>query len=195
MKTEFQYNPTLTAQQNEILRKAFNQPEITKTVTTVPTTDTLQEGEQALYSDGTYQWLYINLSGSILRTQLSDSTASSDVAWTDYSGTSTIVGWISISTKFIYYTKVGKLVFVNYYIYGTSNATGVSFTLPYVSVNAPLNFPSGQNYDNGVTLTTPGEIYIAANSSTVACYKDMAGAAWTNTGGKTVWGNFCYPIP
>ena len=42
------------------------------------------------------------------------------VAWTDYSATSTIVGWSSYTTKSIFYKKIGKLVFVQFVISGVA---------------------------------------------------------------------------
>jgi hypothetical protein len=54
------------------------------------------------------------------------------VTWTDYSGSSTIVGWTTPTAK-IRYKKIGKLVWVQYQITGTSNAGTTSFTLPFAN--------------------------------------------------------------
>ena len=53
------------------------------------------------------------------------------VAWTDYSATSTIVGWTSYTTKEIWYKKIGKIVFVTFHIAGTSDDTVANFTVPF----------------------------------------------------------------
>jgi hypothetical protein len=64
------------------------------------------------------------------------------VALTDYSAVSTITGWSSITTKQIYYKKIGKTVLIYYHVDGTSNATIKRFTLPYTVNNyATLYIP------------------------------------------------------
>lgn len=111
--------------------------------------------------------------------------------WADYSAVSTIVGWSSFTTKLIYTKKIGKTVFVVFNLSGTSNATSISFTLPYV-----LNFPStiqvawGNGANNGTTLSSGGRFYMSG--STVVALSDMASGAWTSTGVKTTIGQFFY---
>jgi len=124
-------------------------------------------------------------------------TATGDIytnAWTDYSATSTVVGWSDFTAKIIYTKKIGKVVFVKFILSGTSNATGISFTLPYAceAVAGNVSVPMGYGIDNTEALTTPGRLSIVANTATVNCYKDMAGAAWTNSGNKYVGGSFWY---
>ena len=115
-------------------------------------------------------------------------------AWVDYGGTSSVAGWVATPAINIWYKKVGNLVFVIYNITGTSNATSASFTLPYTSVSGSSNIvrTACQAEDNGVFLTTPGYLVLAANSATVNVYKDFMGAAWTNNNGKTIGGQFWY---
>lgn len=115
------------------------------------------------------------------------------VAWTDYGVTSTIVGWSSFSIKSIFYKKIGKLVFVTFYIYGVSNSTAVTFTLPYTSKNDALNYMAAiQAFDNSVTLTTPGRMRLPNNSNIVTCYSNFASAVWTASNDKAVIGQFWY---
>ncbi|KKN36236.1 hypothetical protein LCGC14_0775660 [marine sediment metagenome] len=116
------------------------------------------------------------------------------VGWTDYGGTSTIVGWAATPTKNIWYKKIGNLVFVNYYITGTSNATNVTFTLPYTTKNSTqANIASAARVtDNGTLSGTSGLLYLTANSNTAAVYTGWDAAAWTNSGTKTVQGQFWY---
>ena len=66
MKTEFTRIAGLSNEQNELLRKAFDSPEKTKRVTTIPTADTIGEGEFRVYDDGTDKWLYSKVAGSIV---------------------------------------------------------------------------------------------------------------------------------
>jgi hypothetical protein len=112
------------------------------------------------------------------------------VVWTDYAATSTIVGFSSVSEKFIYYKKVGKLVFVNAYIVGTSNATGFSFTVPYESAaagsaGALWTFPC-YGIDAGTPMSTPARAELPPSSQVVTLSKDMAGTVWTNSGNKRI---------
>src|SRR5205814_10418940 len=58
------------------------------------------------------------------------------VAWMDYSATSTIVVWTSFTSKLIFYKKIGKDVFVQFELTGTSNATTSTFTLPFTMANS-----------------------------------------------------------
>ena len=117
-------------------------------------------------------------------------------AWTDYSGTSTIVGWSSYTTKLIYYKKVGNLVFVSYDIAGPSDETTgtiATFTLPYTSSNTVQTLACGLTTDNGTPTTTGGAINLTQNNSTVAIYKDMSTTnLWTDSGTKQIIGQFWY---
>ena len=118
-----------------------------------------------------------------------------DTAWTDYSSTSTVVGWSSFTTKKIFYKKVGRLVFVAFTLTGTSNSTAVTFTLPFAVINeAGLRFGDALSLatDNGVTLTTPGRVTTQENDTTAFIYTEFANAAWTASGSKDVRGSFWY---
>ncbi len=115
------------------------------------------------------------------------------VAMTDYSGTSSITGWSGTpSPKILSYKKVGKLVFVTYDIEGTSNSATTSFTLPVAAAAAPASQYGNVGYavNNGAE-ETGGYSVIAASASLVA-FARTAGAAWTNTGGKRIAGQFWY---
>lgn len=116
--------------------------------------------------------------------------------WQDYSGTSTITGWTTYTTKKIYYKRLGKQIWVTFNIAGTSNATSVSFTLPYASDNVSLIYGGAMVtvQDNGTTKTTACAAKLAANASTVNCYTDMSTGSWTNSGTKQVAGTFVYEI-
>lgn len=119
----------------------------------------------------------------------------SESAWTDYSATSTIVGWSSFTTKQIYYKTVGKTVFWTAVLAGTSNSTSVSFTLPTASSNnVQVNF-CVRTTDNGVPTSGGGLANQLANSATVTCYKDMAATIWTGSGTKNLLGSGFYNIP
>ena len=122
------------------------------------------------------------------------------VAWTDYTASSTITGWSSFTTnrKIIKYKKIGKLVFVQWHLEGTSNATSVSFTLPYTCVNnTGTGYPSAYGtwfgYDNGAYLSTIQSTYISAGSSLVEHRTSPGTAAgWTASGTKISSGTLFY---
>lgn len=113
------------------------------------------------------------------------------VPWTDYSATSTIVGWSSYTTKEIYYKKIGKLVFVRFFIRGVSDNTVTTFTLPYslssdeTTLQAPIRIMDTGTYAVGLFT-------LAASSATVNCYPAIIGGTWTNSGDKRVYGHFWY---
>jgi hypothetical protein len=114
-------------------------------------------------------------------------------AWTDYSASSTVVGWAATPTKEILYCKVGKIVFVSFYITGTSNATGASFTLPDTA--SGFNGAACRVKDNGSWLETPGWIDItgaATVSISVNC--GDGSVVFTSSGAKVVHGTFAYGI-
>ena len=114
--------------------------------------------------------------------------------WTSYHATSTIVGWSSFTTKLIFYTKSGKLVFFKFFLSGTSNSTAVSFTLP---ISSPSDGLYGEGLvsraqDNAVNITTACAWELAPGTNIVNCYKDHALGVWTNTGTKRVIGQGWY---
>ena len=115
-------------------------------------------------------------------------------AWTAF--TSTIVGWEDplATHALVNYKKVGNLVYVQFYLEGVSDTTAVTFTLPFtqISTNGVELKVAIQVQDNGTISTTAGLLVLAANSATVSCFKDMAGAVWTNSGTKRVQGQFWY---
>lgn len=119
------------------------------------------------------------------------------VAWTDYSATSTIVGWVSFTTKALSYKKIGKTVFVSFNLVGTSNATSATFTVPYASVNV-TNLYHGtlllQAQDSGSTLTVITNVSLPPNSQivTASSTAGITTGGWTNSGTKQILGNFWY---
>jgi hypothetical protein len=111
--------------------------------------------------------------------------------WTDYSATSTIVGWSSFTTKKIYVKKIGKIVFCAFSIGGTSNSTSASFTVPYTSASTGPIETAIRTQDNGGTAVT-GLLDIGVSSTTVDLFPTMAAGVWANSGTKSIWGQFWY---
>lgn len=129
----------------------------------------------------------LSLSAGSLSASLTDGT------WTDYSATSTIVGWSSYTTKLIYYKDIGKTRFMYVNIDGTSNSTSTSFTLPSVCSNT-INYGGQMRTDDNGNINM-GHFTLASGASTVNCYYGVAAAAWTASGTKRLLGQFTYQLP
>jgi hypothetical protein len=112
-------------------------------------------------------------------------------AWTDYGGSSTIVGWASFTSQVIQYMRIGKLVIVNFRLDGKSNSTSATFTLPH---NSAINTVAaqGSTIDNGTVLTTPGRVSIANGGNVVVMQRDTAGSSFAASSRKGVYGQFWY---
>ncbi len=117
----------------------------------------------------------------------------SNQSWSRYESTSNIIGWAAGATKTINYTKIGKLLFVQYYFTGTSDSTAVSFTLPYTA-SGTQGFPTAFLTDNNIPLTTNGYTSIVDGTSHVDVYSTGAGGAWTAANLKVVIGAFFIKI-
>jgi len=111
--------------------------------------------------------------------------------WTDYSNTSTVTGWSSFTTKQIYYKAIGKLVFVEFNIDGTSNANSAQFTLPFNrSGISEIRLLSAVVMDNGAYQSAPGAIRLTANL--VRVYLNGLLTVFTASGRKIVQGQFFF---
>ena len=106
--------------------------------------------------------------------------------WTDYFGSSTIVGW-SNETGTIYTKKIGNTVFVKYNLAGTSDSTLATFTLPYAASEPTISLVRTVNVGNQANV---GVCTITA--STVDVKKDIASFGFTASNPKTVQGQFFY---
>lgn len=111
--------------------------------------------------------------------------------WIDYSATSTIVGWSSFTTKVIKYRVIGKMVFVNFGLNGTSNSATTSFTLPSNNVNATTLVNGMYAVNNGVQVR--GMSVTTLNSNTILLFQNES-ATWTASGLKYIYGQFFYEI-
>jgi len=116
------------------------------------------------------------------------------LTWTDYSAISTITGWSAYTVKKIFYKRIGKTIFVQFDLEGTSNNVVTTFTLPATSKadGMILQFPIyGQ--DTGTPLCT--RLCVLLNGgATIICYPTAAGGNWTASGTKTIHGEFWYEV-
>jgi hypothetical protein len=146
----------------------------------------------SILQGGTGSTTGLNIGTTASTTVAHDSSSDiEDVPWQDYSASSTIVGWSSFTTKWIYYKKVGKTVFVSFYIQGTSNATTASFTLPYNSASAPfVQFSSNSCSDSVNSASSSNNDYIYYNIFNASIGKSNSG--FTASGTKYIQGSFSY---
>jgi hypothetical protein len=113
------------------------------------------------------------------------------IPWTDYSATSTITGWSSYTYKLIYYKKITDLIFVQFYIRGTSDSTSTNFSLPFAQNNDLIVNVWARIKDNGGAWST-GFAEVSPAGSTCYVYPTAAGGSWTASGEKGVLGQFWY---
>ena len=106
----------------------------------------------------------------------------------DYSDLSTITGFSSYTTQKIEYVKIGKLVTVFFNLAGVSNATSLTFTLPY-SLSSVYVTNMIQAYDNSSDYTVG---MVQATSSLATCYTSPDGIGWTASNNKRATGQFLY---
>lgn len=112
--------------------------------------------------------------------------------WVEFSNDSTVEGWGSFTTKEIQYRYLNiNTVLVNFVLIGTSNSVDSSFTLPSTCLNY-VACPAGVTGDNGVLSVNPGSIVCLEDTDTVILSSDAAGTNWTNSGTKTIAGQFIY---
>ncbi len=136
--------------------------------------------------------------GSPNVTNLIASTDIYKTAWTDYTSSSTVVGWTGpFTVEIISYKQIGKTVFVWFYITGTSNSTSTSFTLPVaVRTVTGMVFQSIiRTQDSGTWQSPPGLVTISSASNVANFRKlctDTSNTTWTATGTKTIIGQFNY---
>jgi hypothetical protein len=117
-----------------------------------------------------------------------------EMPWSDYSSSSAITGWSSLSTRLIWYKKTGKKVLVAFYLNGTSNGDMVVFTVPYTAVSTGVYWGGtllGAN-DNSAEITAACRCILNGADNHVACFTNMGGGVWTASGTKAVLGSFEY---
>ena len=107
-----------------------------------------------------------------------------------------VTGFSSLTTNIAYYVKQGKnvIIFINFS--GVSNATSLTFTLPFPSANLGTSQPFGAPIviDNSIQLSLPGKISVVNNSTLVRCYSTLLSGLWTAAGTKQIQGTFTYII-
>lgn len=111
------------------------------------------------------------------------------IPWTDHSSDSTIVGWSSYTEGVIEYKKIGKLVYVNFRIGGTSDDVATTFTVPFSEgqIGNPIFWCRSVD-DGGSAVAAYGQL----DGSIVTLLPNATSGAWTASGTKSVHGQFWY---
>lgn len=126
---------------------------------------------------------------------LVDSAVITETIEEGFSDNFATTGWVDTPSKSMYYRKQGNLVLVSFGIVGTSNATSSTFEVPYASYAFNSVTWGGvlrYVYDNNSAVTAAARFVLENNGATVTCYKDMSTGTWTNSGTKSVYGQFSY---
>ena len=108
-------------------------------------------------------------------------------AWTDWSSSVQCYGWSAYTTKLFYYKKIGKMMFVEYYIDGTSSQTYANISLPHTKSIGVIQLPIRAT-NSGTNIT--GLSVIVSFTAQIDFYSTMGGQVWTASGGKMVTGQF-----
>jgi len=115
------------------------------------------------------------------------------IGFTDYSGSTSLVGWTGTPSPFILrYKLVGRFCQVWVNIVGTSNSATTSLTLPYAAktLTSLSQRQSIGTQDNGVW--TSGIIAPGSGSATFTAYLSHGLTTWVASGTKTIIGSFWY---
>jgi len=111
--------------------------------------------------------------------------------WQSYTGSSTITGWSSLTITKIDYMKIGKLIFVNFVLAGTSNDTVATFTLPHTSVSGVDSFDQVIWTQNSGTFDW-GLAQILPSDNVLTAYYTANVTAWIAGGLKRIAGQMWY---
>jgi hypothetical protein len=108
----------------------------------------------------------------------------------------TITGFSSLTQTTASYFRIGPIVCAWWQFYGTSNATTLTFTLPFAKSNRFSGPPAwGAAYDNGQPRDYPGYCVPSDGSALVNCYLNPNNnPAWTASGAKLTNGFLCYEV-
>ena len=100
-------------------------------------------------------------------------------AWVDFSGTIGATGFTgALTVTYALYKKIGKTVFINIYLLGTSNATTFTITgLPFAAAHTGVPIPFCVGLDNNVNTICSGQI----TGTTLTLYNTILSlaAGWT----------------
>jgi hypothetical protein len=107
----------------------------------------------------------------------------SDTAWTDMSGTIGVTGFVAPTVTVAKYKKIGKTLFFNIQITGTSNAN--TFTITSLPATCATTVIGGLgNATDNSSSTYQANWTMAATGTTIVMANGNNPAGWTNSGLK-----------
>jgi len=110
------------------------------------------------------------------------------VPFTDYTSSSTIVGFSSTTTESVWYRLLGHYIYIRFEFDGTSNSSELSFTLPYQLEPSQYGCGSGlQGSDEGCQIYSSSTKVIISKGIS---YAGFGANNWTASGTKSVAGSF-----
>lgn len=150
--------------------------------------------KSSAFSTDTTVTIFINTDYTIANAAITDNDYSYQISPQGF------LGWFSFTTTFtgfsadpstttIYYQVNGKMLSF-YYIDGTdgtSNSTGLTFTVPAPYKRSQNNAGFITVKDNGTHQTVLGHLVSSASSATVSAYKQWSQGTFTNSGAKNLF--------
>jgi len=114
-------------------------------------------------------------------------TTAGDIGGAWVEGNPNATGFSSKTADSFVYTKIGKTVIGRLTIAGASNATTLTFTLPFVSALSEIMI-AFQADNNSVRVATPAKISLTAGSAVATCLINPSDGAWTASNNKAIGG-------
>lgn len=103
--------------------------------------------------------------------------------WFNYNGNP--IGWSSLTTNDATFSVVGGVCYIDIAFTGTSNSTGVSFSLPIpAGIGSSVSYSSVSAEDGGASQGSPARASVTSGSSTCIIDKAWDGSLWNNGGTK-----------
>lgn len=116
-------------------------------------------------------------------------------SWTDYSASTTVVGFASINTKQVWYYSDGATLYWIARIQGTSNAGNLTFTLPTAQkASTPPCTIACAVTNSGAPVTSGGRCLTAASSAVISVFSNLSNGTFAATGTKAVFAEGFYII-
>lgn len=109
--------------------------------------------------------------------------------WT--AGTPNATGFSAKTTDVLRYVKIGRMVTCYVEFNGTSNGTGLTFTLPYAA-QANSFYGGFRTANNGAALDLTGRLSLTASSTTATAGPTHTTDTWTGSNSKFFIGDFVY---
>jgi len=108
----------------------------------------------------------------------------------DWSASCNPTGFSSLTTEQVRFSVVGNVCLLDFFIDGTSNATTLTFTLPFAP--SQLRRTPCRGTDNGALQLDVASLALSVSSTTADVAKTFQGTGWTASGNKAVIGTVSF---